>query len=182
MNKYLPLGLIFLLFAYSAYAQDKRITISTNLLNLAVAGPSLAINYKQSPRLNFQLYGSTGDFRYLPFNQTYSFKTGILDLKYTVFDILYVGTYLRYIEKEVKREGYVDNTGFVSISSRDFQGKGLSSGVLLGITMLDTRLFKLETFAGAGYGKFLSQKDTFNNEDQNGFVDGRVGLLAGLKF
>ena len=86
------------------------------------------------------------------------------------------------IEKEVKREGYVDNTGFFSINSRDFQGKGLSSGLLLGIIVMDTPRFKLETFAGAGYGKFLSQKDSFNNEDQNGFVDGRAGLLAGLKF
>jgi len=178
----LTLLLISVCLASSAYSQEKKITVSTNLLNLTVAGPSLAINYKQSERLSFQLYGSTGDFNYLPFNQNYKFKTGIIDLKYSVFEILYVGTYLRYIEKEVKREGYVDHTGFFSINSRDFQGKGLSSGLLLGIIMMDTRHFKLETFAGAGYGKFLSQKDSFNNEDQNGFVDGRVGLLAGLKF
>ncbi|MEJ6980659.1 DUF3575 domain-containing protein [Pedobacter sp. P351] len=182
MKKHVPLFLIGLFFAYSAYPQDKKFTISTNLLNLAVAGPSLALNYKQNSRLSFQLYGSAGDFRYLPFNQTYSFKTGILDLKYTVFEFLYVGTYLRYIEKQVKREGYVDNTGFVSISSRDFQGKGLSSGLLLGVTMVESRFFNLETFAGAGYGRFISQKDISNNEKQNGFVDGRIGLLAGFKF
>lgn len=182
MKKNIVLFLTSLCLTYSAYPQEKKVTISTNLLNLAVAGPSLAINYKQNARLSFQLYGSTGDFRYLPFDQTYKFRTGILDLKYSVFQIMYIGTYLRYIEKEVKREGYVDNTGFISISSRDFQGKGLSSGLLLGIIMMETRRFKLETFAGAGYGKFLSEKDNFNNEDRVDFVDGRVGLLAGLKF
>ena len=174
--------LISLCITYSAYSQERKLTVSTNLLNLTVAGPSLAVNYKQNERLSFQLYGSTGNFKYLPFEQNYKFKTGIIDLKYSLFEILYVGTYLRYIEKEVKREGYVDNTGFFSINSRDFQGKGLSSGLLLVIIMMDTPRFKLETFAGAGYGKFLSQKDSFNNEDQNGFVDGRAGLLAGLKF
>jgi hypothetical protein len=182
MKTNIPLLLISVCLTYSAYTQEKKVTVSTNLLNLAVAGPSLAVNYKQNARLSFQLYGSTGDFRYLPFDQTYKFKTGIIDLKYSVFEILYVGTYLRYIEKEVKREGYIDHTGLISINSRDFQGKGLSSGLLLGIIMMETRRFKLETFAGAGYGKFLSQKDNFNNEDQAGFVDGRAGLLAGLKF
>ncbi|MBC8053147.1 MAG: DUF3575 domain-containing protein [Sphingobacteriaceae bacterium] len=168
----LPLG---------AYSQDQKVAISTNVLNFVVGGPSLAISYRQSPKWGFQLYGSYGRFNYLPSSETYNFKTGIIDLRYSLYEFLYVGPYLRYIEKEVKREGYIHPTGFFSIGSRDFRGKGISSGLVLGLVLPDSEWLNVEAFAGAGYGLFLSQKDYSGDDKRKDFYDVRIGLLFGLK-
>ncbi len=170
----------------SAFSQNKKFSISTNLLNLAVSGPSLSLSYLYSPKLSFQVYASTGSFDKYLVNTQYRFKTAIFDVKHLVvqgvFKGLYAGPYVRYIEKEIRKEGYVDKTGFVSISSRDFHGKGISSGLSLGFQIQNTRLVNLEMFGGAGYGKYISQRDYSGDEKQNGFIDGRVGILVGLKF
>ncbi len=134
MKRRLFFILIMMFFVLRTNAQVKRIAISTNLANLAVRGPSLAISYQASPRLGFQVYGSTGNFNHLrTFSADYKFKTAILDVKYTFFDTFYIGPYVRYIEKRVKREGYTPSTGFFGVHSRDFYGKGLSSGLLAGV-------------------------------------------------
>ncbi|WP_207532950.1 DUF3575 domain-containing protein [Desertivirga arenae] len=173
---------LFIGLTSSLFSQNKRFSLSTNLLNLAVSGPSASLSYQYTPKLAFQVYGSTGNFnKYLP-SSDYQFKTAILDVKYSPLDRLYVGPYLRYIDKRVQREGYVDHTGFISVSERDFHGKGISSGLLLGFKIPDTRFVNVEIFGGGGIGTFVRQRDYSGQEKQSAFLDGRVGILAGLKF
>ncbi len=174
---------VFIGLSLAAFSQNKKFSISTNLLNLVVSGPSLSLSYLYTPALSLQVYGSTGNF----LNSQHRFKTAIFDVKYSVFKggllkEFYTGPYLRYIDKKIKREGYIDNSGFVSTRSRDFHGKGISSGLLLGFQMQNTRLVNLEIFGGAGYGKYIYEKDYSGIEKQKGFIDGRVGILLGLKF
>lgn len=187
----MKINIIFLLvvvgLSHSAFSRNKRFSLNTNLLNLAISGPSLSLSYLYTPKLTFQVYGSSGSFdKYLLTTSQYRFKTAIFDVKYSIvqgfFEGLYAGPYLRYIDKKIKREGYVHNTGFVSISSRDFHGEGISTGLSLGFQIQDTRFINLEMFGGAGYGKFFSQRDYSGHEKQKGFLDGRVGILVGLKF
>lgn len=172
---------ILVCLSISVFSQNKRFSVSTNLLNLAVSGPSASLSYQYTPKLAFQVYGSSGNFNKYLHNSQYQFKTAILDVKYFLFEELYVGPYIRYIDKKVQRDGYVDRTGFISISARDFHGKGISSGLLLGFQMADSRYLNFEVFGGAGYGKYIFERDYSGKEKQQGFIDGRVGMLVGLK-
>jgi hypothetical protein len=173
---------VLVLFTSSLFSQNKRFSINTNLLNLAVSGPSASLSFQYTPKLALQVYGSYGNFnRYLP-SSDYQFKTGIIDVKYSALKWLYVGPYLRYIDKRVQREGFVDNTGFFSISERDFHGKGISSGLLLGLQIPDTRFVNVEVFGGGGVGTYVWQRDYSRREKQGAFLDARLGILVGLKF
>ena len=173
--------LVLLGLSHIALSQDKRFSLSTNVLNLAAEGPSLSLSYQYSPKLAFQVYVSSGNFdRYLSSGE-YQFKTAVLDTKFFVGQQFYAGPYFRYIDKRVKREGFVDHTGFIGQSERDFHGHGMSAGVLLGWKVYGSRALDIETFAGTGYGKFLWQKDYSGQNKKTGFIDGRVGLLVGLK-
>lgn len=173
---------VLVLVSSSLLSQDKRFSINTNLLNLAVSGPSASLGFQYSPKLALQIYGSYGNFnRYLP-SSNYQFKTAIIDVKYSAVKWLYLGSYLRYIDKRVQREGFVDNTGFFSISDRDFHGKGISSGLLLGLQIPETRFVNVEIFGGGGVGTYVWQIDYSGGQKQSAFLDARVGILVGLKF
>jgi hypothetical protein len=176
---------LFVLFSLKTYGQDKKLTISTNLANLVFLGPSLAINYQASSQLGFQIYGSTGHSNII---DVYKFKTLIFDVRRSIlpefFQGVYVGPYVRYIEKQVVKEGYSDRTGFFSYlneRSRDFHGKGLSAGLLVGAKLIDAHSINVEAFCGGGYGKFISQRDYSGDSPRNGFLDARFGVLVGLK-
>jgi hypothetical protein len=184
MKNNLLLFLGFLFTAATVSGQAQRFAISTNLFNIILSGPSLAVSYHKSQRLSFQLYGAYGRFGYFSDEDPrYEFKTGILDLRYTVIKHVYLASYLRYIDKFVRRDGYVDRTGFFSVSERDFHGKGISGGLLFGLNLADlSKRVNLEAFAGGGVGKFISQRDYANNEPTDLFLDARLGLLLGLKF
>jgi hypothetical protein len=167
---------LLLIFSSQSIAQEYKFAVSSNILNLALKGPSLSISYAVSDKWSIQGYGATG--KSTLFNN-YQFKTGILDVRYHFWELAYVGPYLRYIEKSVQRDGFVNNTGFFSSHGRDFQGRGLSSGVCLGLQLTKSNRFNLETFAGAGYGGFISQQ---GDRTESGFLDVRVGVLTGINF
>lgn len=157
------------------YAQERSFSVSTNVLNLVAKGPSLAVNYDLSSLWSIQVYGSTGSFSGIG----YSYKTGIVDVKYHLGKSLYVGPYLRYIEKTIYRPGSVDRTGFFSTPGRDFQGTGLSSGVSFGFDIINNKRFNIESFIGTGYGRFITQT---GDKTGSGFLDARVGVLTGVRF
>ena len=167
--------LIFLFVADNIHSQVRKVSINTNILNLVASGPSLAVNYDMSINWSIQLYGSTGRFNGIG----YSFKTGIIDFKYHLAKNMYVGPYLRYIEKTIYRPGYVDRTGFVSAPGRDFQGRGISPGGSFGFKIVNSKRLNIESFVGVGYGKFISQR---GDKTGSGFLDARIGILTGVKF
>ncbi len=174
--KFLRLLVIMLFVASSMlYAQERKFSINTNVLNLVARGPSLSLNYDMSTFWSIQLYGSAGSFNGIG----YSYKTGIIDFKYHLSENMYVGPYLRYIEKTIYRPGFVDRTGFFSTPGRDFQGKGLSPGANFGFNIINEKRFNLESFIGIGYGKFISQR---GDKAGSGFMDARIGVLTGVKF
>lgn len=172
------IGLIILIFFFAAsniHSQERKVSINTNILNLVASGPSLAVNYDMSINWSIQLYGSTGRFNGIG----YTFKTGVIDFKYRLSKNMYVGPYLRYIEKKIYRPGYVDATGFFSTPGRDFQGRGISPGASFGFNIVDNKRLNIEAFVGGGYGKFISQR---GDKTGSGFLDARIGILTGVRF
>ena len=165
---------LLLIVSGESIAQKYKFAVSSNVLNLVLQGPSLSVSYAVSDRWSVQGYGATGKSTF--FNN-YKFKTGILDVRYHFWKLAYAGPYLRYIEKSVHSEGLV--YGFIGWPGRDFNGKGLSSGISLGLQLTKSNWFNLETFAGAGYGGFISQQGDRNN---SGFLDVRIGVLTGVNF
>ncbi|WP_431844444.1 DUF3575 domain-containing protein [Pedobacter superstes] len=71
---------ILLCLSISVFSQIKRFSVSTNLLNLAVSGPSASLSYQYAPKLAFQVYGSSGNFNKYLHSSQYQFKTAILDI------------------------------------------------------------------------------------------------------
>jgi hypothetical protein len=182
VKKDLILPLMLLLFTLKLAAQDRQFSISTNVANLVFAGPSLALGYQTKGPVGFLLYGSAGQIKAPSESLSYKFKTVSLDARYLVLKYVYLATYLRYIEKQIKRDGYIDNTGFWSVSDRDFKGQGIAGGFLFGLTLADTKRLNLEAYGGPGYGRYISSKDVFTNDPPKDFLDVRAGLLVGIKF
>ncbi|MBC7912622.1 MAG: DUF3575 domain-containing protein [Pyrinomonadaceae bacterium] len=178
MKNVLFLFVLLSLFQSPVFSQNSKFAISTNLLNLAAKGPSVALSYKATPHLSYQIYVSQGRL-----TENYNFKTALIEMKYAFWDFMYVGPYLRYIEKRVQREGITDNTGLFSTPDRNFYGQGISSGLTLGIKPIESDKLMVECFAGLGYGRFVKQIDYDNPKDRrSAFPDARVGLLVGFKW
>ncbi|HEY0057049.1 MAG TPA: DUF3575 domain-containing protein [Pedobacter sp.] len=171
--------IFFVIISLSVYAQDKKFALSSNLLNLAALGPSVAFTYNTSPRIGYQIYASTGSISAFE----YDFKTVIAEVRYTFWDYVYVGPYIRYIEKRVVREGSPNQTGLFTIPGRDLDGQGLSSGLVGGFKAIDTKKVNMEAFAGLGLGKFTSQIESGHRQKPTSwFPDARVGFLIGYKW
>ncbi|HEX8378814.1 MAG TPA: DUF3575 domain-containing protein [Pedobacter sp.] len=170
---------LLVVFALSASSQDKKFAVSSNILNLAALGPSVAFTYNATPRIGYQVYASQGAIWVFD----YEFKTVIAEMRYTFWDYLYVGPYVRYIEKRVVRENEINSAAVFTVAGRNFYGKGISSGINLGFKYIDTKKVNLEAFAGLGYGRFIKQIDyDYPNDDRGGFPDARIGLLLGYKW
>jgi len=174
--KKLAYCLLVLLFANKIQAQENKFSINTNLLNLVAKGPSLSAEYRFSKKWIFQVYAASGTLN--TFN-SYRYNTLIFDFKYAFADNFYTSPYIRYIEKNIYREGIVDNTGFFSFPGRDFKGNGVSIGQTIGMKTLSSKRFNLDTFVGVGYGGFVSQ---LGDKNGPGFFDIRVGVMTGINF
>jgi hypothetical protein len=170
--------IVLLITSFVSSAQDKKFAVSTNILNLAVLGPSIAFTYNADPRIGYQVYASQGGSE----AYVYKFKTAIVEARYTFWDYLYIGPYLRYIEKRVQQEG--SSFSYIQFTpARNFYGKGISAGITLGFKSIDTKNVNLEAFGGLGYGKFIEQIDyDYPSDHRYGFPDARVGVLVGYKW
>ena len=167
---------IILLYSISnSYAQEKKFSINTNLANLAAKGPSVSLEYQLSNKWSIQGYLSKGEINVL---NNYNYKTAIIDFKRKLDSQLYTSTYIRYIEKEIYRPSFGNNV-FTLDPGRDFKGKGISAGQILGYKYFPNKVYNLDLFAGIGYGGFIEQS---GDKNKSGFLDLRIGILTGFKF
>ena len=168
--------LIFLfLIGVKVSAQQKHFSLNTNLANLAANGPSLAIEYKFSPKWSVQAYASKGEIN---FQNNYSYQTVILDLKRHIDKQLYTSTYIRVIEKDVYRPS-IDYSFVYATHGKNLKGVGLSIGQTIGYEVFRNQIYNLDLFVGAGYGGFVKQT---GDRNKMGFIDLRIGILTGLNF
>lgn len=169
--------LLVLLIANKVQAQEYKFSANTNILNLAMKGPSVAMEYRVSSHWGIQCYASAGKTN---FWNVYSYKTVIFDFKRQFATYFYTGPYIRFIDKTVYRPA--NNSSYFSYlldPGRDFRGQGISIGQTVGIRTLSSKRFNLDTFAGAGYGRFINQQGSRN---RLGFLDIRIGVMTGINF
>ena len=179
---------VFLLIVVYTVAQTKcnnGLEIKTNLLNLVALGPSIGIEYNLKNDWTGMLSLASGKLDYGDFGVT-NYKTVTLEYrKYGLHNTMFVGTYLKNIQKRVFRDEVVSSSTaipFSIINKRDFIGNGLSAGATFGFKFLLYSNFSLELNSQIGVGRYYQMNDNTGNLPSGTYLDARLGLWLGFKF
>jgi hypothetical protein len=172
----------------SAFSQAKnksRFEIKTNLLNLIAGGPSAGLEYSLQKDWGIMLSAASGRIDYGDFGGVTRYKTTTLECrKYFSDQLLFIGPYIKNIEKQVSwQESVVGGTIPFSVGkNRDFIGNGFSAGATSGIKFPLSGNLNLELNSQLGYGRYYKMADKNNNLPSGNYLDARIGLWFGFRF
>lgn len=174
-------SIIFVTSAFCQETKDRRFEIKTNLLNLIAAGPSAAAEYNLRNNRSIMLSVAAGHIDYGDFGGITKYKTTTLEYrKYFADNILFVGPYIKNIQKQVLwQQSYL--LYFTIGQDRDFKGNGLSAGTSFGAKFRVSRKARVEINYQMGVGRYYNMRDKYGNLPSGNYFDTSIGIWFGFR-
>jgi hypothetical protein len=156
--------------------------IKTNLLNLIAAGPSLGLEYDLQNNFTIMFSAGRGRIDYGDFGGVTRYTTSTFELrKYSENKLLFIGPYLKNINKKVLSTQSII-AGMIPVGKeRDFVGNGLSIGASTGIKFPLSHHLNVELNPQIGYGHYYKMTDKFNSLPTGNYLDARIALWFGFR-
>ena len=186
MRKIIYTIIIFLIVntGYAQLTNNRQFEIKTNLLNIAAAGPSGAVEFRIADNWSSMLSVASGHIDYGDFGGLTKYHTITFECrKYDGDKFFFIGPYLKNIKKQVnQKSSYVGGTIPLTIGKdRDFTGNGLSAGASFGVKFPISHRFNLELNNQTGFGHYYTMKERGNNLPSGNYLDERIALWIGFR-
>lgn len=186
MRKIIYTIIIFLIVnaGYAQLTNNRQFEVKTNLLNIAAAGPSGALEFTLSHNWSSMLSVASGHIDYGDFGGLTRYNTITFECrKYDVDKFFFIGPYIKNIKKQVnQKSSYIGGTIPFNIGKdRDFTGNGLSAGASFGVKFPLSHRFNLELNNQTGFGHYYTMKDRGNNLPSGNYLDERIALWLGFR-
>lgn len=183
--------LLALITSLSAFSQskdrpiNKRIIVKSNLLNLVAGQPSVSAEKFFPNGFSAEFSYVQGTFDNFLFTDRYKYNGFLVRAKKYILDIEhgsgspFIGVYFGNLTREIKTEGYTDNTGWFSFPTRNFKANSFRTGASIGYTYIFENKILLEAQTGLGYGAYPKSQ---RPENYKGYLDAQVWLSVGYCF
>lgn len=154
--------------------------IKTNVINLFMKGPSLAVDIPVGKSLSIMPSAQFGQFNWGDIGGLHKYKSIEAELKKHKRDT-YFGAYIKHVTKEV----YSEKKDFIFIPvsyDRSFKGNGFAIGATGGIEIPVIKRFYADFNFQLGGGMFYKMNDKFNyNLPNTNFLDYRIACWVGYR-
>ncbi len=183
--------LLALITSLSAFSQwkgrpiNKRIIVKSNLLNWVAGQPSISVEKFFPKGFSAEFSYVQGTFDNFLFTDRYQYNGFLARAKKYIFEIEpgsgspFVGIYFGNLSREIKTEGYIDNTGWFSFPTRNFKTNSIRTGASTGYTYIFNNKIILDAQLGLGYGAYPKNQ---RPENYKGYLDAQVWLSVGYCF
>ena len=182
------------LIAVPAYPQEtprpleKRVIVKSNILNLLAHRPTVSLEKYFNKSFSTEVSFVQGEFNNFLLTDHYDYKGFLLRAKKHIVNIEpgrvspYAGIYTGNLKRNIRTEGYVDNTGFVGYPDRDFSANSIRGGGSLGLSYFTRNYFIFDTQSSLGYGRYINIDKKDPDTYSMGYLDVQLWLSVGYCF
>lgn len=170
-------------FCFCCFSQDewdKRPVIKTNIFNLLMRGPSIALDIAVGKTVSIMPSAAYGKFNWGNFGGLHKYKSFEAEVRKHEKNTYY-GVYIKHTTKTVNSEKAA--IVYIPISyDRNFKGNGIAFGASTGIEAPLWKRFNIDFNVQLGYGRFYKMTDKFSYDLPSGkFIDYRMAFWVGFQ-
>ncbi len=195
--QFLILPSIILLFSLTtsvSYSQDRkrivseRVIIKSNLFNLLAKRPALSIEKAFNTSMSSEISFVQGKFNSVLFTDKYKYNGFLIRIKKHFNEMEtsslnpYLGIYAGNLKRDIQREGYIDKSGFVGYSAKDFATNSIRSGASGGLSYITRNYFIFDMQTSLGYGRYFNVKRSNDKANAKGYLDAQLWFSLGYCF
>lgn len=169
----------FSFYCFSQHKWDKRFMVETNIFNLFLRGPSIALDIPVGKNTSVMASAQAGKFNWGDIGGLHKYTSFEAEIKKHK-DYFYYGGYIKHVTKTVysKEKNFI----YIPISSdRNFKGNALAAGASTGFNARAGKRFNIDFNFQLGLGRFYKMKEEFlYNLPRAGFIDYRLACWIGF--
>jgi len=177
-----------IVFAQQASTNHDRLIVKSNLLNLLAKRPAISIEKAFNKTSSAEISFVWGQFDRVLLADRYEYSGALLRVKKHFNEIKtsrlnpYIGIYAGSLYRDIKRDSYVDNTGFFGYRGKDFAANSIRTGFSGGLSYITSNHFIIEAQNSYGYGRYFNIKRSDNDANAKGYLDVQVWFSVGYCF
>lgn len=154
--------------------------LETNIFNLFMCGPSIALDIPVSKNISIRPSVQSGKFNWGNFGGLHKYKSFEAEIKKHSRDT-YFGGYIKHVTKEVNSKE--NDIVFIPVSyDRNFKGNAIAFGAVAGFEIPVVKRFYIDFNFQLGGGIFYKMTDKLSyNLPNDNFLDYRIACWIGYR-